>query len=1031
MPNVIGIVIKTSAQGAIKSVERLGSAFTGLGRRIRALEKPINASKVTVRSLAFEISRATVGINMVFQGVQQLAIGVKDSLLGVLKTSADFEVAMTRVAIVIGKIGDKADDPKLVKAFDQISDRIEKIARDSEFTGEEAAAAFTNLKQAGLETAEVMKVIDQVMAFSSASAGTVNLAEAANTATSAMAAFGIEAEEANEFIDQMVKAQSITKVSMEEFGPLFRSMASAQRTFSGTTKEEALAVASVFRQMGRSAKESGRDVEGLGRGMSNIFRAIIPAGGKITAKSRRRLFALKQLGFDKSDFVDTAGEIKSMVDILNTGNDKIQLAQRRLGGAKLQKFLTQAFGSQQIKNIFLQAGAFVKQKGPIEALVEQFKDAKGLAKAAQDAFLDTFTGQMKKLEGSVGALKKSVGDNLQDLFKPFVEDAIKWANALTDFLKENPKVVKAILLVTSVVLGLTLAMGSLLVVATMATATFQFLTPVLTLLSSQFTVATIAASAFQTALLPLALALAPFLWMMLKISFVAGLFFIAYKKNFVGVKTFIDKWVKDIRTAFRFIFPILSGKGILLTKWNKFSKRTQDIIVGLRIFVTQVKAFGAGLKEGFVIGLAPTIFILKWFLIIVIKVTKGIEKLMFAYFGWGKANLQAGKSQKTLGKILGGLVGVLISAYITIKLVIVTVKVLTVVFNALRAVIIVTKAAWILFHAVITFFGPLIMAKVVPALLVLISKFIALKAATLLSVGVFALLIVAIVIAIFHWDELSVAINRTLGEWEKSNSAVKRHLSQFNDLKQLEDVSIIPETWFASIKAAATEFGLFFGNIPSVLATAAIAIFTFFEQVGTVIVSAWVNLPENMFNSGVNIIKALIDGVKSAMPELEDTVNEIAESIKDRFPFSPAKVGPLSTHTPIMAGQNIAHQLGLGLQEGSPLAATGATSLAGEVVSSLIPSEGSSFKSIKAGGEEGGAFASSLAPPVVGVSSSSEGGSKTGGEVKIDVVVNTGDFLMNISSFSAEAAQEFSNIVSTVLNDTIEQELRARNLVGV
>jgi phage-related protein len=59
------------------------------------------------------------------------------------------------------------------------------------------------------------------------------------------------------------------------------------------------------------------------------------------------------------------------------------------------------------------------------------------------------------------------------------------------------------------------------------------------------------------------------------------------------------------------------------------------------------------------------------------------------------------------------------------------------------------------------------------------------------------------------------------------------------------------------------------------------------------IIQVFTDMGNAMYSAGENIVTSLIDGVKSRASQLIETVSTLAQSVRDFFPFSPAKRGPL------------------------------------------------------------------------------------------------------------------------------------------
>lgn len=78
--------------------------------------------------------------------------------------------------------------------------------------------------------------------------------------------------------------------------------------------------------------------------------------------------------------------------------------------------------------------------------------------------------------------------------------------------------------------------------------------------------------------------------------------------------------------------------------------------------------------------------------------------------------------------------------------------------------------------------------------------------------------------------------------------------------------------------------------------------------------SALGNLSSLLVNAGKNVIRGLINGIKSMFGSLSGTASEMASTIRNKLPFSPAKEGPLSgAGAPERSGARIAEGIGDGI----------------------------------------------------------------------------------------------------------------------
>jgi phage-related protein len=75
----------------------------------------------------------------------------------------------------------------------------------------------------------------------------------------------------------------------------------------------------------------------------------------------------------------------------------------------------------------------------------------------------------------------------------------------------------------------------------------------------------------------------------------------------------------------------------------------------------------------------------------------------------------------------------------------------------------------------------------------------------------------------------------------------------------------------------------------------------------------------SLFAAGARIVQSLIDGITSRAGAVIDKINDIAGSIRDHFPFSPAKRGPLKRKPMRRAGENVVKDLIRGMGQKAKL----------------------------------------------------------------------------------------------------------------
>ncbi|WIG18389.1 hypothetical protein [Kocuria rosea] len=120
------------------------------------------------------------------------------------------------------------------------------------------------------------------------------------------------------------------------------------------------------------------------------------------------------------------------------------------------------------------------------------------------------------------------------------------------------------------------------------------------------------------------------------------------------------------------------------------------------------------------------------------------------------------------------------------------------------------------------------------------------------------------------------------------------------------------------------------------------------------------DLGSMLYNSGKSLIQGLINGITDKIGALKNKVREAAQAVKDFWPFSPAKVGPLSGRGDLrLSGESMMKQLAAGIGSGLPVLTSAAHGAAGSA-SQALSVDASRFS---------GSYMASRAPAVAGGSS--------------------------------------------------------------
>ena len=188
-----------NADGAEKGTAGLGSESKKTSSALTEFIKNGNASEKALASIAGAAKTAAAQ----FIAVTAAAVGINEAA----KTLAGFEKSVSSVQAVT-----RAS----VKDMQAMRDVAKQLGAATEFSASQAADGFMYLGLAGWDAQQSIAAIPAVVDL--ATAASMGLAEAADTASNIMSAFGIAAENAAQVTDVLAAASSRANTDVAQLG---------------------------------------------------------------------------------------------------------------------------------------------------------------------------------------------------------------------------------------------------------------------------------------------------------------------------------------------------------------------------------------------------------------------------------------------------------------------------------------------------------------------------------------------------------------------------------------------------------------------------------------------------------------------------------------------------------------------------------------------------------------------------------------------------------------------------------------------
>lgn len=416
-------------------------------------------------------------------------------LTGIVKTTAEFDASMSKVAAISGAAGEE---------FDSLREKAREMGATTKFTATESAEAMNYMAMAGWKTEDMLSGISGIMNLAAASGE--ELATTSDIVTDALTAFGLTAKDSSRFADILASAASNANTNVAMMGESFKYVAPVAGSLGYTAEDIAIALGlmansgikasmagtslrNIFQRMAKPTKESAMAMDRLGLSiddgeghmysfrqiMDQLRQGFVDINMPIEEYDRQ----IEQLDADLE-----AGRIKQKaydkeIEELNkqafgaAGAEKARAAAMLGGTRAMSGLLAIANASEEDYQKLTEAidnssQAFARTKDGViplnEALasgIEILDTYQGSAEAMAGTMLDNTAGQAEILKSQLQDLAISIGDTLTPALSDIISKAqgfIDRLNGLDDGIK---KAMGSALIFTAVLSPLLIIVGKL------------------------------------------------------------------------------------------------------------------------------------------------------------------------------------------------------------------------------------------------------------------------------------------------------------------------------------------------------------------------------------------------------------------------------------------------------------------------------------------------------------------------------------------------------------------------------------------
>ncbi len=214
----------------LQNAQRQAASEVGQNGKItqeqyRALQREVEATKEEIKKLQKEANSANAALQKVSdvtgkigktatkigKGMSVVSAGIGGVATAAVKTTADFESAMSNVQAISGATGED---------MNSLKEKAREMGAQTKFSATEAGEAMSYMAMAGWKTEEMMSGISGIMNLAAASGE--DLATTSDIVTDALTAFGLTAQDTEKFVDTLAATATNSNTNVSLLGESFK-----------------------------------------------------------------------------------------------------------------------------------------------------------------------------------------------------------------------------------------------------------------------------------------------------------------------------------------------------------------------------------------------------------------------------------------------------------------------------------------------------------------------------------------------------------------------------------------------------------------------------------------------------------------------------------------------------------------------------------------------------------------------------------------------------------------------------------------
>lgn len=382
-----------STEGTAKSIDEFGNSVK-------------EASEQT--NVFGDVLKANLTSTAIIAAVKEIATAMVEMASACVETGMEFEASMSKVQALSGATGSE---------LEALSDKAKEMGASTIFSASEAADAMGYMALAGWKVDQMLTGIEPILSL--AASADMDLARASDIVTDSLTAFGLSAQDAEKFSDQMAYAMANSNTNVEQLGEAYKNCASAAASMNFSVED----VTSALMTMANAGVKGGE--------AGTSLRAIMVRLATDTKGCREEL---AKYGVE---IADENGNLLSLSDIIYnvasafeglSDTEAASLAKTVAGQSQYTGLMTVLQG---VSNAAEESGM------SLESYADALATCDGYAKQMADTMQDNLKGKITILQSAMDGLKISMYETFDDSVKEVIDEAAKAVTRLNNAVRSG------------------------------------------------------------------------------------------------------------------------------------------------------------------------------------------------------------------------------------------------------------------------------------------------------------------------------------------------------------------------------------------------------------------------------------------------------------------------------------------------------------------------------------------------------------------------------------------------------------------